>query len=147
MPRERLVTRAGDHMSRVTLVVAALACASMAASAAMAQSRGRGGSRDEDTLPPSVPPKVSTLTPTRGISGPRLEPGAVICNTEQDLQHRGEVNRRIADGVPDPGDPLSGCRLVSQERGVDIVSRPGPGRLQVKVKPSGEVGWTDAFIR
>ncbi len=136
-------------MRRVTLVVAALACATMAASDAGAQSRGRGGrgGGDEDTLPPSVPPRVSTLTPTRGIAGPRLEPGAVICTTEGDLQHRGEVNRRIADGVADPGDPLSGCRLINQERGVDIVSRQGPGRLQVKLKPSGEVGWTDAFIR
>ena len=38
-------------------------------------------------------------------------------------------------------------RLINQERGVDVVSRQGPGRLEVKVKPSGELGWTDAFIR
>ena len=140
-------------MMRVTLMVVALACGTVAASDAMAQSRGRGapaprsGSSDEDTLPPSVPPKVSTLTPNRGISGPRLEPGAVLCHSEQDLQHRGEVNRRIVDGEPDPGDPLLGCRLINQERGVEVVSRPGLGRVQVKVKPNGEVGWTDAFVR
>ena len=129
---------------RVTLMVAALACGSMAAGGAMAQSRGRAS---EEALPPSVPPKVSTLAPVRGISGPRLEPGAVLCNTEGDLQRRGEVNRRIADGVPDPGDPLSGCRLLNQERGIEVVSRAGMGRLQVKLKPGGELGWTDAFIR
>ena len=125
-------------------MTAAVACGLMAACGAMAQSRGRS---TEDTLPPSVPPKVSTLAPVRGISGPRLEPGAVLCNTEQDLQHRGEVNRRIADGIPDPGDPLSGCRLLNQERGVEVVSRVAMGRLQVKLKPTGEVGWTDAFVR
>ena len=100
------MTTGGERIMRVTLMVAALACGLMGVSGAMAQSRGRN---TEDTLPPSVPPRVSTLAPVRGISGPRLEPGAVICRTEQDLQHRGEVNRRIADGVADPGDPLLGC--------------------------------------
>ena len=131
----------GGRMTRVTLVGTVLACGMMAASGALAQSRG------EDTLPPSVPPRVSTLAPVRGIAGPRLEPGAVICHTEQDLQRRGEVTRRIADGVADPGDPLVNCRLLNQERGIDIVSRAGMGRLEVKLKPGGEVGWTDAFVR
>ena len=131
----------------MALTVAALACGTMVAAGAMAQSRGRGRGADEETLPPSVPPKVSTLTPNRGISGPRLEPGAVICHSEDDLRHRGEVTRRIADGIADPGDPLTGCRLINQERGVEVVSRLGPGRLEVKLKPSGELGWTDAFIR
>ena len=133
-------------MMRFTLVAAAMVCGAISVSGAMAQSRGRGRESD-DNLPPSVPPKVSTLAPVRGISGPRLEPGAVLCTSEQDLQHRGEVNRRIVDGVPDPGDPLSGCRLINQERGVEVVNRAGLGRIQVKVKPTGEVGWTDAFVR
>ena len=140
----------GNRMIRVTLVALALACGMAAAHEASAQSRGRGRgtprSGSEENLPPSVPPPVSTLSPTRGIAGPRLEPGAVLCGTEQDLQHRGEVNRRIADGEADPGDPLTGCRLVRQERGVEVLARHGLGRVQVKVKPNGEVGWTDVYV-
>ncbi len=139
-------------MTRITLMVVALACGMTAATGAIAQSRGRtgeaprSGTGEDDGLPPSVPPKVSTLSPTRGIAGPRLQPGAVLCSTEQDLQHRGEIGRRIADGEADPGNPLSGCRLLNQERGVEVLSRHGLGRVQVKMKPSGEVGWTDAYL-
>jgi hypothetical protein len=101
----------------------------------------------DDKLPPSVPPPISTLPPTRGISGPRLEPGAVVCQTEEDLQHRAIVSQRRADGVMDAGNPLEGCHLLAQQRGVEIVDRHGLGRTEVKVKPTGETGWTDAFIR
>ncbi len=100
---------------------------------------------DED-LRPNVPPPVSSLPPTRGIAGLRLDPGAVLCRTEEDLQHRAEVTQRIADGVPDAGEPLVGCRLITQARGVDMVQRAGLGREEVKLKPSGEVGWTDAYL-
>lgn len=137
-------------MTRITLMAIALACGLTAGSDAMGQSRSRSRgtprSGNEDSLPPSVPPPISTLSPTRGIAGPRLERGAVLCGTEQDLQRRGDVNRRIADGEADPGDPLSGCRLVRQERGVEVVVRHGLGRVQVKVKPNGEVGWTDVYL-
>ena len=100
----------------------------------------------DDDLHPNVPPPVSTLTPTRGIAGRRLDPGAVLCHTETDLQHRAEVTQRISDGVPDAGEPLEGCRIIAQARGVDVLQRVGLGRLQVKLKPSGEVGWTDAYL-
>ena len=117
----------------------------------MAQSRGSrqaptAGSSADDAVAPSKPPPVPTLAPIRGIDGPRLDPGAVVCHTEEDLQRRGEVARRISDGVPDAGDPMVGCTMINQPRGVDILARHGLGRLQVRVKPSGQVGWTDAYI-
>ena len=111
-----------------------------------ASAQSRSNSRDEDTLPPSVPPPISTLPPTRGIAGRHLEPGAVLCGTEEDLQARAEVQRRRSDGEADPGDPLAGCRILNQERGVDVLARHGLGRAEVKVKPSGEVGWTDSYM-
>ena len=136
-------------MRRMALVVAVLATALSVGDGAHAQRRGggaRGGSNSDDNLPPSVPPPVSTLSPTRGISGPRLQPGAVLCGSEGDLQHRAEVNRRRAEGQSDAGSPLDGCRLVTQERGVEVVARHGLGRTQVKVKPTGETGWTDSYL-
>ena len=145
-------TGKGASMKRFALVTVALVCGMAAATGATAQSRGRGrdapraSSGQDDGLAPNVAPRVSTLPPTRGIAGPRIEPGAVLCSSEQNLQRRSEISRRIADGDADAGDPLSGCRLLSQERGVEVLSRHGMGRIQVKVKPSGEVGWTDAYL-
>ena len=100
----------------------------------------------DDDLHPNVPPRLSSLPPTRGIAGLRLDPGAVLCRSEADLQHRAEVSQRISDGVADAGEPLVGCRIIAQARGVDVVQRAGLGREEVKLKPSGEVGWTDAYL-
>jgi hypothetical protein len=136
-------------MMRTTLLAATLACSVLVATSALAQrgGRGRGGSGGgDDSLPPSVPPPVSTIAPTRGISGPRLLPGAVICKSEQDLQNRAIVARKLSDGVADAGDSMAGCRMLNQERGVDILTRHGLGRTEVKLKPSGEAGWTDVYL-
>ncbi len=105
-----------------------------------------GGNGSDDNLPPSVPPPVPTLAPTRGISGPRLQPGAVLCGSEGDLQHRAQVNQRRVNGEADPGSPLEGCHLLNQERGVEVLTRHGLGRTEVKVKPTGETGWTDSYL-
>jgi hypothetical protein len=102
--------------------------------------------RDADEKP-NVPPPIPSLPPSRGIAGPRLEAGAVLCRTQEDLQHRAEVGQRISDGVPDAGEPLAGCRILSQARGVEILTRVGLASSQVRLKPSGEVGWTDAYLR
>ena len=100
-----------------------------------------------DELPPSVPPPVSTLPPSRGISGPKLQPGAVLCGTEDYLQHRVEVARRRAEGLPDAGNPLAGCRIMGQEAAVEVLERHGLSRVEVRRKTGGEVGWTDAYVR
>jgi hypothetical protein len=139
-------------MRRMAFTIAALVCTLAVTDGALAQGRRstaapRSHGDTDDNLPPSVPPPISTLPPTRGISGPRLEPGAVVCRSEEDLQHRAQVSQRRADGVPDAGNPLEGCHLLEQQRGVEIVDRHGLGRTEVKVKPSGETGWTDAFVR
>ena len=141
-------------MRRQALAMAAVIGCLVSGNAAMAQQNSRSSpaprsriDESDDKLPPSVPPAVSTLAPVRGVSGPRLEPGAVLCRTEEDLQHRAQVSQRRADGVADAGNPLEGCRLMAQERGVDIVDRHGMGRTEIKVKPGGETGWTDAYVR
>ena len=134
-------------MRKFVVVVAALACALSVSQPASAQRRGASRGAPDDNLPPSVPPPISTLSPTRGISGPRLQPGAVLCSSEIDLRRRAEVTRRRAEGTPDPGNPLENCHLLREERGVDIVERRGFGMTQVKVKPTGETGWTDSYLR
>ena len=136
--------------SILALVAAILATG---ASGASAQGRGRSSAAprsaigNADDLPPSTPPAVSTLAPNRGITGPRLQPGAVLCRTETDLQRRTDVVRRRIDNEPDAGNPLENCHFIAQEIGVEIVASHGLGRTQIKVKPTGEIGWTDAYVK
>jgi hypothetical protein len=132
-------------MQRWMIAAAAVLCLAGTAPGAMAQRRGRA-SADEDTLPPSKPPPIPTLPPSRGISGPRLDPGAVVCQSESDLQRRAEVNRRRLDGVPDAGNPLENCRMMTQPQGVEVVARHGMGRTEVKLRGSAETGWTDSYL-
>ena len=134
-------------MRRLMMVALAAMCALGAVDGAVAQRRAAPRDEEDDKLPPSVPPPVSTLPPVRGISGPRLQPGAVLCRTETDLQRRAAVNARRTDGDVDAGNPLENCRLLNQERGVEVVDKHGMGRTEVKLKPTGETGWTDAYVR
>ena len=41
---------------------------------------------------------------------------------------------------------MVGCTLINQERGVEVLARHGLGRVQVKVKPTGQIGWTDVYL-
>lgn len=125
-------------------IISALLATACLATALQAQAAGRR--EDEDTLPPSKPPALSTLPPSKGIAGPKLEPGAVVCHTEADLQHRLDVNQRRVDGEADPGDPLVGCRILAQASGVEVVARHGLAHTQIKLKPAGEIGWTDTYL-
>ena len=133
-------------MRRIMVMAMALTCALSAADGALAQRRAAPRD-DEDKLPPSVPPAVSTLSPIRGIQGPRLEPGTVLCQSEIDLQHRAEVNRRRTDNDPEAGNPLEHCRILTTVRAVEVMEKRGLGRTEVKLKPNGETGWTDSYIK
>ncbi len=98
--------------------------------------------REHEELPPSVPPPIPTLAPTRGISGPRLRPGAVLCRSREPICGIAPRSTAAAStGMPDPGDPLSGCHLVRQERGVEVVSRHGLGTRAGALKPTPS--WLD----
>ncbi len=133
-------------MRLIMMLALALACSSAVADGALAQRRAAPRD-DEDKLPPSVPPPVSTLAPIRGIQGPRLEVGAVLCHSDTDLQHRMEVNRRRIDNVPDAGNPLENCHILTAVSAVEVVEKRGLGRTEVKLKPNGETGWTDSYLK
>ena len=75
---------------------------------------------------------------------PRLDPGAVLCNTEDDLdRHASNMTARVSGGSMLTAD----CHIISQPTGVQILSRLGPGRTQVKLSVPGDVtGWTDVWL-
>jgi hypothetical protein len=94
------------------------------------------GQKKPTPLPPAprAPPTV----------WPRLDPGAVLCHTEDDLdRHASNMTARVSGGTTQSTD----CRIIAQPTGVQILSRQGPGRTQVKLSTQGDVtGWTDVWL-
>lgn len=88
--------------------------------------------------PPPPTPRPAPLV------WPRLDPGAVFCRTEEDLsRHASNMTARVSGGNTETAE----CRAIAQPTGIQILSREGPGRTQVKLSgPSPEVGWTDAWL-
>lgn len=96
---------------------------------------GLMGSKKKDELPP-VRPQPTVW--------PRLDPGAVLCRTEDDLdRHAANMEAQVNGGQSQPAD----CKLIAQPTGIQILSREGLGRTEVKLTvPGGVTGWTDAWL-
>jgi hypothetical protein len=78
----------------------------------------------------------------RPLAWPRLDPGAVLCNTEDDLdRHASNMTARVSGGSTLTAD----CHIISQPIGIQILSRRGPGRTQVKLADDA-TGWTDVWL-
>jgi hypothetical protein len=75
---------------------------------------------------------------------PRLDPGAVLCQTEDDLErHAWNMTARVGGGTTQTTD----CHIIARPTGIQILSRQGPGRTQVKLSTPGDVtGWTDVWL-
>ena len=86
--------------------------------------------------PPPPPPDVK---PPPSL-WPRLDPGAVLCRSE------GDLDRVAANRSGGPGGGAVDCRIVREPTGVTILRRSG-GRSQVRLmgQPNAE-GWTDVWL-
>jgi hypothetical protein len=75
---------------------------------------------------------------------PRLDPGAVLCKTEDDLdRHAANMIARVSGAEQQTAD----CHAIDRPTGIQIVEREGPGRTQVKLAGAdGETGWTDVWL-
>src|SRR5262245_5754133 len=86
------------------------------------------------------PPPMPRAAPT---VWPRLDPGAILCRTADDLdRHAANTVARVSGTSTMPAD----CHLIAQPTGIQIISREGLGRTQVKVNGAGETGWTNAWL-
>lgn len=92
---------------------------------------------DKKASPPPPPRSQPTVWP-------RLDPGAVLCRTEDDLdRHAANMTARVSGGASQPAD----CRIIALPTGIQILSRQGLGHTQVKLNnQSNDVGWTDAWL-
>ena len=68
----------------------------------------------------------------------------MLCKTADDLdRHAANMTARVSGGDTQPAD----CRIIAQPTGIQILSRQGPGRTQVKLSNPGDVtGWTDVWL-
>jgi len=123
-------------LGRLRWIVLCLAFA-LPASAAMAQI-----SFDAPGFLPKKPKPEAPAVKAKPPPWPRLDPGAVLCRTPEDLV------RLAANRSGGPGGGPANCRIISRPTAIEIVHRVGPGRTEVKVTggTSGETGWTDAWL-
>jgi hypothetical protein len=89
----------------------------------------------------AAPPPPVRAQPT---VWPRLDPGAVLCRTEDDLdRHAANMTAQVSGGYTQSAD----CRIIGLPIGIQILSRQGLGRTEVKLSGPGNVtGWTDAWL-
>lgn len=85
--------------------------------------------------PPATVPDV----PAPPRAWPRLDPGAVLCRSEDDLMRRAAIMRGEQQGPAD-------CQPISQPTAIQIVHRAGPGRTEVQITGHTDTGWTDAWL-
>ena len=101
--------------------------------------RGRHGSAQPAPEDKPAPLKVKP-DPVQ-----RLEQGALLCDTEGELQqHQTAIAARMSGGsAPEP----SGCRILSGMTAVAVVERHGLASTKVSLPdPAGRQGWTDSLV-
>lgn len=108
---------------------------------------GRGGRRHRGGQRRQQPQQAAAQDLPKLVRDPaqRLDPGALLCRTEQALaQHQAAVSARLDGGsAPEP----AGCRLVATLTPVAVLDRHGPARTEVRLPgPPEQVGWTDARV-
>src|SRR5690348_15623666 len=79
---------------------------------------------------PKLQNKVKTAPPVARAPTalwPRLDPGAVVCKTEDDLdRHAANMIARVSGAQQQIAD----CHAIDRPTGIQIVEREGPGRTQ-----------------
>jgi hypothetical protein len=125
------------------LLIGACVGALATATPASAQPNDSNVSFDAGGLLPKKPRPGLPDVKAQPLAWPRLDPGAVLCRTEADLDRLGA--RRRGETVDGPID----CQIIRAATAVSIVQRNGPGRAEVKVsdpRADAASGWTDAWL-
>nr|WP_294527448.1 hypothetical protein [uncultured Rhodopila sp.] len=88
--------------------------------------------------PPPGPPEVKG--PLQ--AWPRLEAGAVLCRTEDDLDRLAARHRGEAVGGP------IGCQIMRASTPITVIQRKAQGRTEVRTNNpnAGGSGWTDVWL-
>jgi len=105
---------------------------------------GYGGRQKNQQQTPQQSP-APTGTPSLPEIWPRLENGALLCKSRDDLvryqtQMANGASGATAGQAPD-------CHTIRKRTGIQILARDGPSRTQiVTTDQSKETGWTNSYL-
>jgi hypothetical protein len=111
-----------------------------------AQMGGGHGSRHKDPEPTPQPTPQRSAAPTKSTAvpepWPRLDVGAILCKSRDDLV---KYQTKIAGGAA-PG-PAPDCRTIGKQIGIKILDQDGPSRTQVVATDETKLtGWTNTYL-
>ncbi len=140
----RKVARGAAFMIAFATVLPALASAQSAALPDLPRpgERGKGGG---NRGPADEHPTPSLPTAAR-VPWPRLDIGAILCKTRDDLNLEAAVMQARGSGQPYAGAPPN-CRVLGAAVAIDILNRESPAATEVKLRdPPGGTGWTNTWL-
>jgi hypothetical protein len=116
-----------------------------AITSAHAQSGGGRGRRQQNQQQTPQQSPAPMETPAVPEIWPRLENGALICKSRDDLAR---YQQQIANGASDwTSGQASDCHTIRKQTGIQILARDGPSRTQiVTTDESKETGWTNSYL-
>ena len=103
-----------------------------------------GGQKNREQTPP---PQQAPAPPEPAVPEiwPRLESGAIICKSRDDLV-RYQTQIANAANAPTAGQ-ASDCHPIRKRTGIQILDHDGPSRTQiVTTDESKETGWTNTYL-
>jgi hypothetical protein len=86
-----------------------------------------------------------TETPAVPEIWPRLEDGALICKSRDDLvRYQTQMSNGASDATPGQAPD---CHTIRKRTGIQILAHDGPSRTQiVTTDESKETGWTNSYL-
>lgn len=98
--------------------------------------RSSPGVSKGQTLPSAAPSPVASVRDP----WPRLDVGAVLCKTRDDLVR---YQKRMTAGAG----PAPDCRIIATRTGVQILARDDPSHTRVALTDAPQqTGWTDVWL-
>jgi hypothetical protein len=116
-----------------------------AIASAHAQIGGGHGRRQQNQQQTPQQSPAPTETPAVPEIWPRLENGALICKSRDDLVR---YQTQIASGASDAAaGQAPDCHTIRKRTGIQILAHDGPSRTQiVTTDESKETGWTNSYL-
>ena len=139
-------------MIRVLALCLAVSGAAAAALPAPARAQAslpdlpRPGERRGKSAAPPIEHAAPTLPTAARVAWPRLDPGAVVCRTRDDLRRHAEIIQARSNGTLYAG-AAPDCRVLGVPAAIDVVNRESPAATEVKLRdPPAGTGWTDTWL-
>ena len=103
----------------------------------------QGDQQQQQQTPQKRSPAPTPLPPVPEI-WPRLEDGAVICKSRDDLV---KYQTQIANSKSATAGQASDCHTIRKQTGIQILDHDGSSRTQiVTTDASKETGWTNSYL-